>query len=156
VDIGGGLYGPGLNQLLAVYYNKQGRGVHYLDAGAQQIHLAALSAFPGMQSELVSFDASMKHAIVWVGSPATHGSYYLYAGTKRTLTNIMDASPWLDASQMSSLKPFSATARDGLTLHGYLVTPHGANSRNLPLIVSISGRVGGSRHTARFDEVTQF
>lgn len=154
-DIGSGIYGPGLNHLLAVRYETQGKGVYYVDPDAQEIHMAALAAFPNMQSQLVSFDARMSRAVVHVGSPQTPGSFYLYDRTTRSMRDIMDVAPWVDAKQMASLRPFSAVARDGLALHGYLAIPHGATPRGLPLIVSIAGDVAGTRHYANFDPLTQ-
>lgn len=150
-----GIYGPGLTHLLAVRYETQGKGVHYVHPGAQEIHLAALAAFPSMQSQPVSFDADMSRAIIHVRSPQTPGSFYLYDRATRSMRNIMDVAPWVDAKQMASLRPFSAVARDGLTLHGYLAIPHASTSQDLPLIVSITGDAAGTRHFANFDPLTQ-
>ena len=45
----------------------------------------------------------------------------------------------LDGLPLAPMEPFSFTARDGLTIHGYLTFPPGVERRGLPAVVDVHG-----------------
>ena len=73
--------------------------------------------------------------IVLAQSDVEPGIYYLYDALRDELAEIHRIKPWLDRERLAKSKPLAITARDGLTLHGYLIVPAGAEERNLPVIV---------------------
>jgi len=72
-------------------------------------------------------------------SDKTRGLYYLYDATKNRLTFLTDVSPWLDPKKLSPMKPVEYKSRDGLTIHGYLTLPVGAEEKNLSVVVNPHG-----------------
>ncbi|WP_416293106.1 alpha/beta fold hydrolase [Paenibacillus illinoisensis] len=68
-------------------------------------------------------------------SDKSMGTYYFYDSKTGKLDKLADAAPWIDESKMSDMKPVTYTSRDGLTLHGYLTLPNGAEASGLPLVV---------------------
>ena len=69
----------------------------------------------------------------------TLGAYYLLDARARTLTHLFEISPWLDEQNMATMRPIRFSARDGLTIHGYLTLPPGSASKSLPLVVHPHG-----------------
>jgi len=67
------------------------------------------------------------------------GSYYFYDKNTDELKLISEVSPWMDESQMATMKPIKYTSRDGKTIHGYLTLPVGVDAKNLPMVVNPHG-----------------
>ena len=55
------------------------------------------------------------------------------------MTELGEASPWLNEEDMSDMKPVQYRSRDGLVINGYLTLPKGTNGKNLPVIVNPHG-----------------
>ena len=47
--------------------------------------------------------------------------------------------PELPSEHLAHMKPVSYTARDGMTIHGYLTLPQGVEPKNLPVVMYIHG-----------------
>ncbi len=77
--------------------------------------------------------------IVGKSSDRAMTTYYLYDVNTDELTFIHQVTPWLDENEMAEVKPVTYTARDGLTIHGYLTIPKGKEAKNLPVIVNVHG-----------------
>ncbi|AYY12826.1 S9 family peptidase [Actinobacteria bacterium YIM 96077] len=65
--------------------------------------------------------------------------YYIYERGTRELTFLFSHRPELEQYQLAEMEPFSYTARDGLTIHGYLTVPVGAERRDLPAVLNVHG-----------------
>ncbi|HEY0393727.1 MAG TPA: S9 family peptidase [Candidatus Elarobacter sp.] len=79
---------------------------------------------------------------VWlVSSSVDTGSrsYWAYDRATRRAAKIFAMRPELDRYALAPMSPVRYTARDGLTIHGYLTTPAGAPARNLPAVVLVHG-----------------
>ena len=81
-------------------------------------------------------------------SDKSMGTYYFYDSKTGKLDKLADAAPWIDESKMSDMKPVTYTSRDGLTLHGYLTLPNGAEASGLPLVVVRTAVHGHVTHGA--------
>jgi dipeptidyl aminopeptidase/acylaminoacyl peptidase len=70
-------------------------------------------------------------------------SHWLIDRTSGNSTFLFDSDNCLKKYKLSPMQPISFTARDGLTIHGYLTYPCGKNTtqykKNLPLVVLIHG-----------------
>jgi len=72
--------------------------------------------------------------------------FYVYdraAGRSTFLFSHMDA---LDDYDLAPMEPFSFSARDGLTVHGYLTFPRGLDRENLPAVLNVHGGPWGRDH----------
>ena len=52
---------------------------------------------------------------------------------------LFEHQPALSQYQLASMEPFSFTARDGLTIHGYVTFPPGAGRSGLPAVLNVHG-----------------
>ncbi len=66
-------------------------------------------------------------------------SYYSYDRRTRTGGFLFDSRPELARYELAPMEPFSFTARDGLTIHGYATFPPGAGRENLPMVLNVHG-----------------
>ena len=65
--------------------------------------------------------------------------YFAYDRASRTGTFLFDNRPELSRYQLAPMEPFSFTARDGLTVHGYATFPPGTGRAGLPAVVNVHG-----------------
>ena len=74
-------------------------------------------------------------SVVDTGSP----SYWAYDRTTKRATKMFATRPALDGYTLAPMTPVSFTARDGLTIHGYLTTPAGVPAKRLPAVLLVHG-----------------
>ncbi len=65
--------------------------------------------------------------------------FYSWDRTKKEATFLFDHRPLLNEYPLVPMEPFSFTARDGLTIHGYLSFPAGVERANLPAVLTVHG-----------------
>jgi len=81
---------------------------------------------------------------------------YLYDAKERQLAPLFDYMPWIDDGLLAETQPIELTARDGLTLHGYLTLPTpAASAENLPLVLMPHGGPHGPRDSWGYDRYVQ-
>jgi dipeptidyl aminopeptidase/acylaminoacyl peptidase len=66
-------------------------------------------------------------------------SYYTYDTASGTASFLFEARPELSRYELAPMEPFSFAARDGLTIHGYLTFPPGADRFDLPTVLVVHG-----------------
>jgi len=66
-------------------------------------------------------------------------SYYSYDRRKKEGTHLFDARPDLAGYTLARMEPVAFTARDGLTIEGYLTLPPGEDRENLPMVLNVHG-----------------
>jgi dipeptidyl aminopeptidase/acylaminoacyl peptidase len=93
--------------------------------------------------------------IVRTLSDKSLGNYYLYDETSDRLMHLANVSPWLQPDALCDMQPITYTARDGLTIHGYLTLPKNNSGNRLPVIVNPHGGPW-ARDTWHFDPEVQF
>ncbi len=65
--------------------------------------------------------------------------FYAYDRKAQKATFLFDNQPDLNKYTLAEMEPISFTARDGLTIHGYLTLPPGENKKNLPVVLNVHG-----------------
>ncbi|HEY3241430.1 MAG TPA: S9 family peptidase [Acidimicrobiia bacterium] len=66
-------------------------------------------------------------------------AYWAWDRRRREATFMFHHQPALSEYQLSSMEPFSFTARDGLEIHGYLSFPVGVERMGLPTVINVHG-----------------
>jgi dipeptidyl aminopeptidase/acylaminoacyl peptidase len=66
-------------------------------------------------------------------------NYYAYDRATKTGTFLFEHQPLLSRYTLSSLEPFTYTARDGLTIHGYATFPPDGERSELPVVLNVHG-----------------
>jgi dipeptidyl aminopeptidase/acylaminoacyl peptidase len=117
------------------FYTTQRRTYRFFDSVSRRIIDALGERFPGHVIRLPSSSADERFFLVKVSGDRLAGEYYLYDVEKDTTTFLESDCPWLQERELAPKQPISFRARDGATVHGYLVLPVGLPARNLPLVV---------------------
>jgi dipeptidyl aminopeptidase/acylaminoacyl peptidase len=111
----------------------------FFDPVAEAIYNALAGKLPGYDIYIVSANKEEDTFIVRTITDRSLGAFYLYDSKSGELTKIADRNPWLKEEELAEMKPVEYSARDGLTIHGYLTLPKGKPAKNLPIIVNPHG-----------------
>ncbi len=65
--------------------------------------------------------------------------YFAYDRASKTGRFLFENRPELSRYELAPMEPFSFTARDGLTIHGYATFPPGAGRSGLPTVLNVHG-----------------
>jgi dipeptidyl aminopeptidase/acylaminoacyl peptidase len=65
--------------------------------------------------------------------------YYVYDRDSAELTFLFAHKPALDEYHLAPMEPFTFTARDGLTIHGYITFPPEVDRTALPAVLNVHG-----------------
>lgn len=99
-----------------------------------------LEAFKGKGNKgILSHDDSQTLWTVMTGKDTSTATYYLYNSKDNTTTELFKARPQLPEAALSPMEPITYKSRDGLTIHGYLTCPRGAERTQLPMVVYVHG-----------------
>ncbi len=88
---------------------------------------------------IISRDTADKTWLVAFAADNGPVSYYTYDRQSREATFMFVNRPEIAQYTLAEMQPFSFTARDGLTIHGYISFPPGVEKKNLPMVVDVHG-----------------
>jgi dipeptidyl aminopeptidase/acylaminoacyl peptidase len=152
VDLGSSLFSDVTDSLLATTY--EGDTVRLYPKTAQLGRdLDRIRRAHGGTPELLSATRDESKWVVDFISPVDPGATYLYDRKNGTTRLLFNPRPWLTANTLAAMRPITFTARDGLTVHGYLSVPRGAAARDLPLVVLVHGGPWTRDHYGYYPEV---
>jgi dipeptidyl aminopeptidase/acylaminoacyl peptidase len=137
-DVAGVRLDPDTRQVQVVAFLKERTELVVLDQ-ALAGDVAALQASHAGELTLLNQDDA--DAIWLIGYVVDDGpvSYYLWRRSGQEATYLFDHQPALARYQLAAMEPFEVTARDGLTLHGYLTFPPGRPRWQLPAVLNVHG-----------------
>jgi dienelactone hydrolase len=95
---------------------------------------------------------------LWVVSIAPSDGpvhFWIYDRSTRRSRYLFPHNAALGDQSLASMEPFSYTARDGLTVHGYLTFPPGVVRRGLPAVLNVHGGPWARDHWG-FDPAAQW
>jgi dipeptidyl aminopeptidase/acylaminoacyl peptidase len=149
---------PGRERLLGVVYEDEKFHTHWIDDRWGKIGRTLQSQFPQHTVAVVSISQDEKRFIFLASSDRDPGSYFLadLRGEGLRVQPITGARPAIKAAVMSPTEPVQFTARDGLTIHGYLTKPAGRVDAHTPLLVMPHGGPFGIRDSWVFNSEIQF
>jgi dipeptidyl aminopeptidase/acylaminoacyl peptidase len=127
-------------KLTTISYTTWKRKIVYLDDWAKNLY-GNLEKLLGDKYE-ISVSSSNKAEdkfIIRTYSDRSLGAYYFYDLAANKLIKIHEVGPWLKEENLAVMKPIEYKSRDGLTIHGYLTLPVGAEAKNLPVVVNPHG-----------------
>ena len=125
--------------ITGVSFTTDKKEFHFFDDFSKKIQDFVDGKLSGYQNVIASFDKEESKCIIYSGSDKTYGSYHFLDLDTWEMTKLFDLSPWLKEEEMSSMRPISYVARDGLKISGYLTIPTGKEAKNLPMIVNPHG-----------------
>ena len=139
VDVENLLFSRARRCLTGVAFEIDKPAYHFFDTVRAELQTFIDNELPDRQNILVSHSRDELHYVVRSGSDRTLGEYYLLDAAARKLSRLFEISPWLNEEEMAPTRSIQYSARDGLTIRGYLTTPSGRESTALPLIVHPHG-----------------
>jgi len=89
-----------------------------------------------------SFPSAADSDAVWLiafTNDAGPVAYYAYDRASRTAQFLFEQRPDIARYELAAMEPFSFTARDGLTVHGYLTFPPGSGRESVPTVLNVHG-----------------
>jgi dipeptidyl aminopeptidase/acylaminoacyl peptidase len=147
---------PDRSRLLGVRYEVERERHHWFDADRAALQQRLEGTFTGCDVRITSQSDDGSVALIWVGHDREPGVYYVFDRKAGGLTQFKRVRE-LDPARLSPRRPVGYTARDGLTIHGYLTTPRGhPPGRKLPLVIHPHGGPFGVRDSWGYDADAQF
>ncbi|MBR0150361.1 MAG: S9 family peptidase [Synergistaceae bacterium] len=155
VDVGSLLHSKKRKVITGVTYTTDKRHYKFFDSDREELQKSIDEFFPGLEAVVSDMDDDERRVIVRTYSDRTRGAYYLFDRKDNSISKLADLSTWIKPEQMSPMTPITYTARDGLTIHGYITLPTGIDSHDLPLVVIPHGGPS-ARDGWGFDSEAQF
>jgi dipeptidyl aminopeptidase/acylaminoacyl peptidase len=137
-DVAGIRLHPDTREPQVVSFLKDRMDYRVLDP-ALEPDLAAIRALHPGDPSFSDHDDADETWLVAFNTDAGPVSYYSYDRRTRTGEFLFDSRPELARYELAPMEPFSFTARDGLTIHGYATFPPGADRANLPMVLNVHG-----------------
>ena len=88
---------------------------------------------------IISRDTADKTWLVAFAADNGPVSYYTYDRQTKAATFMFVNRPEIIKYTLAEMQPFSFTARDGLTVHGYISFPPGVEKKSLPTVLDVHG-----------------
>jgi dipeptidyl aminopeptidase/acylaminoacyl peptidase len=139
VDFGGASFHPDTDELMATSYVGDRVRVYPKTEEAARIWENLRKVLPDGEISVTSTDRKFTRLLVAVTSDVDPGSVYLYDVARGEATLQYRSRPDLPSEHLAPMQPVSFTARDGMTIHGYLTLPRGKEARDLPVVMYIHG-----------------
>lgn len=156
VDLGGLIYAEDGTPLAAVYDDGY-TTLDFLGTGhpEEQTYKSLLNSFPDSKVSLTSYTADKQFVTLFVRNDINPGDFYLFNLKDKTAEFVASTMEWINPKNMAEMRPISYTARDGVTIHGYLTVPKDSDGKNLPLIMHPHGGPHGPRDDWGYDRHVQ-
>jgi dipeptidyl aminopeptidase/acylaminoacyl peptidase len=139
VDVSSMTYSRRRKVLTAITYDTWKTQHKFFDRQTEDMFDTLRSKLPGYEIKLKSRNRDEDKFIVVAHSDRMPGKTYLFDKTTETLQFICDQAPWIPEDGLAEMRPVQYTARDGLTIHGYLTLPKGHAAKSLPVVINPHG-----------------
>ena len=139
VDVSSLGYSRKRKVLTAISYITDKKHFHFLDEERAALQKKLEANLPGYEIVISSTSRDESKYMIRTYSDRSLGAYYFYDKNTDKLVEIATVSPWLNESDMASMKPISYPSRDGLKINGYLSLPNGGEDKNLPVVINPHG-----------------
>lgn len=137
-DLGSIMMHPDTHEVQAVSFNKDRVTWLVLDESIKQ-DFARIGERHRGDFSIVSRDDADQTWIIAFTVDDGPVSFYVYDRKKQHISFLFDNQPDLNTYPLARREPISFTARDGLTVHGYLTLPPGEQRTNLPMVLNVHG-----------------
>ncbi len=137
-DVSGVRLQPDTREPQIVTFRKERTEYRVLDPAVAD-DLAAIRALHPGDPDLVSQDDSDTLWVIAFTTDTGAVPYFLYDRGRREGRFLFEHQSGLSRYELAPMEPFSFTARDGLTIHGYLTFPPGVGRTGLPMVLNVHG-----------------
>ncbi len=137
-DVTGVRLNPDTREPQIVMFEKDRVEYRVLDE-AVDADLAAIRALNPGDPVFADHDDADETWLVAFSNDNSAASYYSYDRRTRRGSFLFNTRPELAQYELAPMEPFTFTARDGLTIHGYATFPPGAPRTGLPMVLLVHG-----------------
>ena len=137
-DVAGLRLHPDTREPQIVTFLKDRMEYRVLDPAVQPDLDAIRALHPGDPS-LADHDDADETWLVAFTTDTGAEPYFSYDRRTRTGKFLFSSRPELSRYELAPMEPFTFTARDGLTIHGYATFPPGAPREGLPMVLNVHG-----------------
>jgi dipeptidyl aminopeptidase/acylaminoacyl peptidase len=137
-DAAGALLHPDTREPQVVVVLKDRSEYHVLDP-ALEADLKAIRALHPGDPQLAGRDEADATWLVAFTDDAGPVQYFSYDRASRTGRFLFTSRPELERYELARMEPISFTARDGLTVHGYVTFPADGGRAGLPAVIDVHG-----------------
>jgi dipeptidyl aminopeptidase/acylaminoacyl peptidase len=137
-DVAGAMLHPDTRDPQIVEVLKDRTEYHVLDPSVEEDFKAIRALHPGDPQPIGRDEADTTWLIAFIDD-AGPGQFFSYDRTSRAGSFLFSARPELSRYELARMEPFAFTARDGLTIHGYVTFPAGAERSGLPMVLDVHG-----------------
>jgi dipeptidyl aminopeptidase/acylaminoacyl peptidase len=137
-DVAGVIVHPDTLEVQAVSFQRARAEWQVLDEAVADDFEAAMALESGDFS-LIGRTAADDVWLLAFQQDAGPVSYYSFDRATRRGTFLFHHRPELADAGLVSMEPFELTARDGLTIHGYLTRPSGEAGAPVPMVLNVHG-----------------
>jgi dipeptidyl aminopeptidase/acylaminoacyl peptidase len=153
-DVGSALKHPKTHKLEAVRVARERREWTVIDKSLQA-DFDTLGKVRDGDLSIISRDLADNTWIVSYRVDNAPVTTYSYDRASKKATPLFTDRPALEKYDLAQMQPISFTARDGMTIYGYLTLPVGLEPRNLPMVLLVHGGPWG-RDVWRLDDEVQW
>ena len=137
-DVAGAILHPDTRDPQIVEVLKDRTEYHVLDPSVEADFKAIRALHPGDPQPVGRDEADATWLIAFTDD-AGPVQYFAYDRASRAGSFLFDSRPELSRYDLAPMDPFSFTARDGLTIHGYVTFPPGVERSGLPTVLDVHG-----------------
>jgi dipeptidyl aminopeptidase/acylaminoacyl peptidase len=137
-DVAGAMLHPDTRDPQLVQVLKDRAEYYVLDPSVEADFKAIRALHPGDPQPVGRDEADATWLIAFTDD-AGPVQYFAYDRASRTGSFLFDSRPELSRYDLARMDPFSFTARDGLTIHGYVTFPPGVERSGLPMVLDVHG-----------------
>ncbi|MET8507028.1 S9 family peptidase [Streptomyces sp. NPDC004787] len=141
-DVDGVGVRPGTGEAQFVLVRRERNDLEVLDPALAEDFAALRAAAPG-DVTVLGRDRADRHWLVQHNTDDAPAGYRVLhraqGGAPARTEYLFSHLPALDGQPLARVEPFRFTARDGLTVHGYLTFPPGAGRHRLPTVLCVHG-----------------
>ena len=132
-------------KIIGVSYSDDFPEQFYFDAKEKRFSQQLTKIFKGKIVRTSSMNDDETLRVITVSSDTDPGTYYLWDEIKKKIIPFGNRVSKIDKKELSPMKPFEFTSRDGLTLRGYITIPKNTDGKKIPLIINPHGGPFGVR-----------
>ncbi|MES2987289.1 MAG: S9 family peptidase [Pseudomonadota bacterium] len=139
VDVTAIVANPATRGIAGVSYEDDRTRIEWVEPAMKAVQQRLDKALPGTNTAVRGRSMDGNRLLIWSGSASNPGTFYLFDQAARRLEALTQPFEKLAAVKLSPVKPIRYSARDGLSIPGYLTLPVSRPERALPLIVLAHG-----------------
>jgi dipeptidyl aminopeptidase/acylaminoacyl peptidase len=142
-------------RLLGVTYLAEKPYRKFFNAARAQLQQSIDGALPDTINDIVGTSQDERILLIRAWNDREPGTYYVLDRNRSKMGPVGRAMRGIEPAKMRPMEPIKFTARDGLTIHGYLTRPAAAVGQKVPLIINPHGGPYGIRDEWGFNPEVQ-